>query len=154
MKTTFLSLALLAALTTTAGCADVAGVLAPTPGASAGTTVTPAGTATTAPGATATAAPTTPTATAMPTAAPAAPKMGDPAITAAQCAADKENFDKDNGTEDLGAYNNQYLPKGWLAAYSTEAEVTAAISRTNGADWACFQKFYPGAVTVWKRSQK
>ena len=48
-----------------------------------------------------------------------------------------------------GAYNAQMLPNGF-DSLSSEAEVTLAIARVRKtADWACFQKFYPDAVTVF-----
>ncbi len=80
------------------------------------------------------------------------PGFVDPA-SAAACAAEKSNADKDNGTGALGAYNNQYLPKGWNAVHKSEAAVSSAIDKIKGDDWACFQKFYPGATTVWKKKR-
>lgn len=77
-----------------------------------------------------------------------APPMGPEA-----CTAEKSDLDKDNGTAAMGAYNNQWLPRGWAAAYKSEAAVTAAIDNIKDLDWACFQKFYPGASTVWKRKR-
>lgn len=80
------------------------------------------------------------------------PKPSSTPTGAAACTREKDDADKDNGTPKLGAYDNQYLPQGWVAAYNSEAEVTAAIAKVADADWDCFQKFYPGATTVFLRT--
>jgi hypothetical protein len=48
-----------------------------------------------------------------------------------------------------GKYNGQRLPNDF-ASLVNEADVTQAIARVRKTDdWACFQKFYPGAATVF-----
>lgn len=56
------------------------------------------------------------------------------------------------GTARQGDYVGQQLPDGY-DQYGSEAEVTAAIQKlyNDQANWACFQKFYPGASTVFRR---
>ena len=56
------------------------------------------------------------------------------------------------GTARQGEYMGQQLPQGY-DVYGSEAQVTAAIQKIydDKANWACFQKFYPGASTVFKR---
>lgn len=140
MKTTLRALVLLSALAaTSAGCAGLTDVLA------AGVpTAIPSVGASTAPNANSNSnSNTTATTTPKPSSTPAA------ATGAAACTREKADSDKDNGTAKLGAYNNQYLPLGWVAAYNSEAQVTAAIDNIKDADWDCFQKFYPGATTVY-----
>jgi len=137
----------LAAVSAT-GCADVAKTLA--------AAAIPSGAPSAAPGVVASTAPstTTPTAPAA-TTKPAATETEAPVqnLDKEDCKADKSDADKDNGTAAQGGYDNQWLPKGWVAAYKSEQAVTDAIaSKFDGtADWACFQKFYPGATTIYKR---
>ena len=80
------------------------------------------------------------------------PKPSSAPTGAAACTREKDDSEKDNGTPKLGAYDNQWLPQGWVAAYNSEAQVTAAIADVKDADWDCFQKFYPGATTVFLRT--
>ena len=118
------------------------------------TAALPSGAPSTAPVAGASAAPatSTPAATAAPT-TPAAKPTDAPvqAMDPSECKATKDDADKDNGTPAMGKYNNQWLPKTWADAYKSEAAVTAAIDKIKDADWACFQKFYPGATTVYNQ---
>lgn len=69
---------------------------------------------------------------------PAACERNDPAATPS------------TGDARHGTYNAQRLPNGFDALSSEEA-VTDAIARVegNGSDWACFQKFFPGATKVF-----
>lgn len=56
-----------------------------------------------------------------------------------------------SGQSKHGAYNAQRLPNGWDASMANEAAVTLAIAKLDGTgDWACFNKFYPGAATVYQ----
>ncbi|MEB3329242.1 MAG: hypothetical protein VKQ33_08440 [Candidatus Sericytochromatia bacterium] len=71
-------------------------------------------------------------------------------VSASDCTRDKPAADPVKGGPALGKYNGQTLPAGYDKAYSSEAQVTEAIKKEDGgANWACFQKFYPGAVTVY-----
>lgn len=55
-----------------------------------------------------------------------------------------------SGSARHGAFNQQLLPGGW-DSLEGEQEVIAAINREEGGgNWACFQKFYPGATTVYR----
>jgi hypothetical protein len=55
------------------------------------------------------------------------------------------------GTKEMGAYNNQRLPKDW-ESLKDEAAVTKAIGDMEAkvADWPCFQSFWKGAVDIYK----
>lgn len=68
---------------------------------------------------------------------------------AMDCAKDAPAATPVVGRANQGAYNGQRLPNGW-DALASEDELTAAIAKIEGnADWACFQKFFPGAFTVY-----
>jgi hypothetical protein len=74
--------------------------------------------------------------------------------TAAQCTRTSPSGEPDllSGTA-YGKFNGQHVPNGWAKAYDTEKKVWDAINSNSSvapADWACFQKFYPGATQVWK----
>jgi hypothetical protein len=135
-------LAAAAALAALTGCPSVQGALGtPTiPGMS-----TAPGPSTATPGPAATTMPTTPAATATP--APAA-TSGAGLGTAEDCK--RELGEYDTGTAKLGKFENQRLPKGWVAAYNSEAEVYKGIDALFTNDWPCFQKFYPGAAGLYK----
>lgn len=79
------------------------------------------------------------------------PAPASPTPTLA-CDRDRPAGNPTIGTSRQGEYLGQQLPQGYHV-YGSEAEVTAAIQRVydNGGDWACFQRFYPGASTVFKR---
>jgi hypothetical protein len=85
------------------------------------------------------------------TTAPTATPTPTPTGTLA-CERDRPAGNPTIGTSRQGEYLGQQLPQGYHV-YGSEAEVTAAIQRVydNGGDWACFQRFYPGASTVFKR---
>jgi hypothetical protein len=76
------------------------------------------------------------------------PSATDPAY----CGRDRPAGNPTIGTARHGAYAGQQLPEGWTL-YGSEAEVTAAIQKLYDArkDWACFQSFYPGASSVFKK---
>jgi hypothetical protein len=137
------------AVVSATGCADVAKTLA--------AAAIPSGAPSAAPGVVASTAPTgvTPAATTAPAATPkpAATEAPVQNLDKEDCKAEKSDADKDNGTAAQGGYNNQWLPKGWVTAYKSEQAVTDAIAEKfdGTADWACFQKFYPGATTIYKR---
>lgn len=84
------------------------------------------------------------------TPAPASPSPTPTATLA--CERDRPAGNPTIGTSRQGEYTGQQLPQGYNV-YGSEAEVTAAIQRLydSGGDWACFQRFYPGASTVFKR---
>ncbi|MDB5099313.1 MAG: hypothetical protein JWM80_3734 [Cyanobacteria bacterium RYN_339] len=149
LKNVLRSALLAAAVVTMAGCTGAAGLLNQIPGGvlPSGIPSAPAGTTPT--GTTATTAPTTTTTTTTPTAAP-----NTSTTTAASCTRTSPS-----GTPDLlsgtayGKFNGQHVPATWGGAYHTEKEVWDAINSNSSltpADWACFQKFYPGAYTAWK----
>lgn len=121
----FAALMMTAAAAVLAGCPAGTGANIPgTGGTLGGSTTTPGGTTTT------TTTTTTPT-------ADACPRSVSPNAA--------------RGTSVHGKYNNQLLPEGWSVQYKTEAEVTTGITNLyQGADWACFQKFYPGATVEFK----
>lgn len=86
----------------------------------------------------------------MPAASPTNNPTSPMPVSASDCTRDKPAADPVKGGPALGKYNGQTLPNGYDKAYSTEEAVTAAIAKEDGgANWACFQKFYPGAVTVY-----
>jgi len=69
------------------------------------------------------------------------------------CSRTEPSMPKITGNASMGEYNGQGLPNGY-DTYDTEAEVTAAIRKEDGGEnWNCFQKFYPGATTVYKRNK-
>jgi hypothetical protein len=79
-------------------------------------------------------------------------------VTKDDCTAASPQSSPDTGAAGLGAYANQLLPQGWNNAYKSEAQVTEAIakwdvnetgSESDKSRWACFQKFYQGATTVY-----
>ena len=149
MKTVIRSLVGACAVVALAGCAGLAGAVAPmVPGMSAapgvpGASAAPATTASTTPTTPASTASTTPT-------TPAASK--DPIdMTAADCKLTAPAKPAEKGEADLGAFENQNLPNGYNAAYSSEAEVYEAIGKLDTDNWACFQKFYPGASGLYKK---
>lgn len=124
LRNTFSAAFMVSAAIMLAGCPS--GVGANIPGATGmgGTTTTPGGTTTT------------------------------PTTGAAACAATSPSLPAQPGTSVHGAYNNQNLPNGWPAAYSSEAEVTARFKQAEGgADWNCMQKFYAGAITVYNQKK-
>jgi hypothetical protein len=59
------------------------------------------------------------------------------------------------GTKAQGAYENQNLPlEGGWDMLKDEAAVTEAIKKQEAsANWACFQKFYGGASTIYLRKK-
>ena len=59
------------------------------------------------------------------------------------------------GTKAQGAYENQNLPlEGGWDGLKDEAAVTEAIKKQEAsANWACFQKFYGGASTIYLRKK-
>ena len=72
---------------------------------------------------------------------------------AASCTRTEPSMPKITGNASMGDYNGQGLPNGW-DTYKSEADVTAAIKKMDGGtDWACFQKFYPGATTVYMKKK-
>ena len=100
-------------------------------------------------------------ASAAPSAAPAAttPAAGGGSTTApaasgpGACSRTEPSLPKITGNASMGEYNGQGLPNGY-DTYDTEAEVTAAIRKEDGGEnWNCFQKFYPGATTVYKKNK-
>lgn len=69
---------------------------------------------------------------------------------ASACAQEKASGTPAPGTSAHGAYNAQLLPDGWATAHKDEAAVTAAFrAQEGGANWACMQKFYAGAISVY-----
>lgn len=79
---------------------------------------------------------------------------GSAAPVAAACTRTEPSQTPVTGTSVHGQYNNQRLPYGY-DAYKSEAEVTAAIAKEDGgANWACFQAFYPGASTLYLKGKK
>lgn len=86
-----------------------------------------------------------PTPSAAPTASPSATASGT-------CQRTSPAGNPVVGTSRQGDYVGQQLPDGY-DQYGSEAEVTAAIQKlyNDQANWACFQKFYPGATTVFRR---
>lgn len=70
----------------------------------------------------------------------------------ASCTATSPASTPDTGAAGLGGYSGQLLPMGYNNAYKTEAEVTAAIMKVKNetTNWECFQKFYMGAIVVFK----
>ena len=67
----------------------------------------------------------------------------------AACLRDEPAAGTFRGGANLGGYEGNLLPSTFRGL-SNEAQVTAAITRIrNSDDWACFQKFYGGAVRKW-----
>lgn len=85
-----------------------------------------------------------------PTPAPGATPITATPVSGSDCTRDKPAAEPVKGGPAVGKYNGQSLPNGY-DKYTTEAQVTEAIKKEDGgANWACFQKFYPGAVTVYQ----
>lgn len=81
------------------------------------------------------------------------PTVSTGPASASDCKAEKPALDPIKGTPAMGRYNGQGLP-GDYGVYTTEEKVTEAIGKQeNGPNWACFQKFYPGAVTVYLQNK-
>ncbi len=77
-----------------------------------------------------------------------------PTTGAAACTRNAATGTPAEGTSVHGKYNKQLLPDGWATAHKSEADVTAAIAKLEAgiaADWNCFQKFYGGAYTQYKK---
>jgi predicted small lipoprotein YifL len=137
---------------TLAGCSGAAGLLAAaaagagtTPTTSTGTTPSAKPSATTSTGTPAT------TPTAKPTQAPS--NTGVDPNSAAACTRAAATGTPSRGDSTVGDYNNQLLPDGWNAQFTSEEAVSNAIDNLYQNDWPCFQKFYPGASTVYKRKR-
>ncbi len=72
------------------------------------------------------------------------------ATPVADCARTAPAATPTTGKAQHGAYQAQVLPNGW-DNLKDEAEVTLAMSRLEGgADWACFRKFFQGAVAIYQ----
>jgi hypothetical protein len=153
LKNIVRSAVLAAAFVAMAGCTDATKLLnaLPTGANATGTGTTPTTNASTAPNTTTTT--TTTNTTSTPAPKPTA-SVDIANTTAAQCSRTSPS-----GTPDLldgssyGKFNGQHVPNGWASAYSTEKQVWDAINSNSSLkpeDWACFQKFYPGATQVWK----
>lgn len=147
MKNVLRAALVASAIAAMAGCTGANQLLAAIPTGSA----SPSGTTpTTTSSPSTTSSPTTTTST---TPAPTA-STDLSTVTAAQCTRANPAAEPDvlSGTA-YGKFNNQHVPNGWGAAYTTEKQVWDAINSNSSvapADWACFQKFYPGATQAWK----
>lgn len=152
MKTIIRTFVGAAAIATVAGCGPLAGLLTNPPVPLPGTSAAPGTAASTAPATSASTTPTTPAATTAP-AASTKPAGSDGEITdkASDCKLTAPAAAPEKGKSDLGAFANQNLPAGYNAAYSSEAEVYEAIGKLDIDNWACFQKFYPGASSLYKK---
>ncbi len=136
------------AIATVAGCGPLAGILAnpPVPGMpGAGASAAPGTAASTAPTTTTPTASTAPAATTAP-----ASSGGEITDTSANCKLTNPAAEPEIAKADLGKFFNFKVPNGYNDAYSSEAQVYEAIGKLDIDNWACFQKFYPGAANLYK----
>ena len=82
----------------------------------------------------------------------AAPTVrGADAALAAQCTSDKPAAATSVGATKHGRYANQTMPNAWdnLADETKVTEAVDAAMGRGGNEWNCFNKFYPGLLTVY-----
>lgn len=153
MKTIIRCFVAAAAIATIAGCGPLAGMLTNPPVPLPGTSAAPGTAASMAPTTGASTTPTTPAASTPATTASTAPSGdgGEITDTSADCKLSSPAAPPEKGTAELGEFANQNLPNGWNKAYSTAAQIYEAIGKLDIDNWACFQKFYPGAAGLYKK---
>ena len=78
------------------------------------------------------------------------PKSPPPTPTGGDCTRSAPAVPPAAGTARHGAFNAQLLPGGWQALETEQDVIDAIGAEDGGSNWACFQKFYPGAVTVYQ----